>query len=192
MTAIAGIIHDGQVWIGADSCSLAGTSVRVRSDPKAFTRGPFVVGCAGSWRDAQMVRYSLDLPSSLPDGDLHEWCCTVLADRLRTCLRARPKDDISDGRGRTSLLIGAAGRLFHVDSALAVGERAEPYDAIGCGRDLVLGSLHTTARLGCFTPETRLEMALSAAERYSAGVRGPWCILSAPALCAAGKGDDND
>jgi hypothetical protein len=109
---------------------------------------------------------------------------TVFASRLRDVLD-EGKFAPGDKEPGSHLLIGAAGRLFHVDPSLMAAERLEPWNAIGCGRDLVLGSLHTTAQLGCFTPKTRLEMALSAAERYSAGVRGPWCILSAPAPCGA-------
>jgi hypothetical protein len=139
VTAVAGIACDGQVWIGADSASVSGTSLRKRLK-------------SAGW-------------AAVKDGREH---------------------------GGT-FLIGVRGQLFEVGSEYGVSQRAEPYSAIGCGADLTLGSLHTTAALGCFTPETRLEMALSAAERFSSGVRGPWCIrrtVNDSALAAAVQEDE--
>ncbi|GAA4716378.1 hypothetical protein [Phytohabitans rumicis] len=49
--------------------------------------------------------------------------------------------------------------------------------AVGCGSDLALGALFATARTR-MSPHRRVMVALQAAERFSAGVRGPFLCLS--------------
>ena len=50
MTAIAGLVHDGKVYIGGDSAGVAGMDLHLRSDPKVFTVGEFVIGYTTSFR----------------------------------------------------------------------------------------------------------------------------------------------
>ena len=54
----------------------------------------------------------------------------------------------------------------------------QTYHACGCGRDLVLGSLFTTDQFD-LKPRERINMALSAAAEFSAGVRAPFQVVSA-------------
>jgi len=57
MTAIAGVVQDGEVWIGGDSAGVAGLALTVRADAKVFRLGEMVIGCAWSCRGRQILRY---------------------------------------------------------------------------------------------------------------------------------------
>jgi hypothetical protein len=185
VTAVAGLICGGVVWIGADSAGVSGDSLQVRADTKAFRSGSYVFGFTSSFRMGQLIRYTLDVPVPDPEADLHGFMCTTFTDALRECLKAggwaeKDKDRETGG----NFLAGVNGRLFEVFPGYQIGEREDPFTATGCGEDFVPGSLHTTATLD-WPPEKRLVAALEAAERFSAGVQGPFRLVSTEAALGA-------
>jgi ATP-dependent protease HslVU (ClpYQ) peptidase subunit len=71
-------------------------------------------------------------------------------------------------------LVAYEGRIFQVYSDYQVAESSHNYEAVGCGSDIAMGSLHTTLNHSVMYPESRVRVALEAAEEFSAGVRGPF------------------
>ena len=67
------------------------------------------------------------------------------------------------------------GRIFEIESDYQVGERAEPFNAVGCGQDLALGALYAAEHLAS-RPRARIELSLAAAANFSAGVYPPFRI----------------
>jgi hypothetical protein len=61
-------------------------------------------------------------------------------------------------------------------SDFGVGELVHGYGSVGCGAAIACGSLATSEDFEV-TAEERIELALEAAERHSAGVRGPMTII---------------
>ena len=180
MTCIAGLIHDGAVYLGADSASCASWDITVRADAKVFANGPYILGFTTSWRMGQLLRYAFTPPPP-ESADLHAFMCTAFIDGLRQCLKDggwAEKDKDREAGGQ--FLVGIGRRLFIVSSDYQVGEPADPYAAVGCGASVALGALHATERRG-MKPEKRLGAALEAAERFSNGVRGPFVFVSEPA-----------
>jgi ATP-dependent protease HslVU (ClpYQ) peptidase subunit len=57
-----------------------------------------------------------------------------------------------------------------------IARPGDEFAAVGCGEDIALGAMYATRHL---PPAKRIEMALEAAERFSAGVRGPFITLDA-------------
>ena len=97
-------------------------------------------------------------------------------DALRTTLKERGWARMVNGQEEGGhFLVGVAGRLFHVEGDFHVGEAQDGFDAVGCGGEAACGALFATAHL---MPEARVRMALRAAERCSAGGRGPFAVLS--------------
>lgn len=177
MTAIVGLVHEGTVYIGGDSAGVSGYSMTVRADAKVFTVGPYLLGFTTSFRMGQLIRYALDPPT--PDGsDLDRFMSTTFVDAVRACLKAGgwAKKDNDREEGGT-FLVGVAGRLFTIEDDYQVGASADGYAAVGCGSEIALGALFATARTR-MAPERRIVVALQAAERFSAGVRGPFICLS--------------
>lgn len=172
MTCIVGIAQEGKVYIGGDSAGVAGYSLTVRADRKVFRNGEFVMGFTSSFRMGQLLMHKFSPPRRHGSDDVYKFMVTEFIDSVRKCLKdggyAEKHDEAE--RGGT-FLVGHAGRLFKVEGDYQVGEPVVEYDACGCGEDLALGALFATPNRA---PMDRLKTALEAAERFSAGVRGPF------------------
>jgi ATP-dependent protease HslVU (ClpYQ) peptidase subunit len=178
MTAIVGLVHRRTVYIGGDSAGASGWSLTVRADSKVFHNGGYLFGFTTSFRMGQLIRYALKPPK--PAGELERFMATKFIDALRDCLKdggwARKEAEREEGG---TFLVGIKGRLFTVHEDYQVAEAADGYAAVGCGDEIALGALFATAGTR-MPPERRVETALRAAERFSAGVRGPFVCLSQP------------
>jgi ATP-dependent protease HslVU (ClpYQ) peptidase subunit len=177
MTAIVGLADAGAVYIGGDSAGVSGLSLTVRADAKVFRKGRYLFGFTTSFRMGQLIRYSLKLPK--PAGDLDAFMATAFVDALRKCLKAggwATKDNEREEGG--TFLVGVQRQLFAVYDDYQVAKAADGFAAVGCGDQVALGALFATAGTG-LSPRRRVKSALAAAERFSAGVRGPFvCIKS--------------
>lgn len=174
MTAVAGLEHDGKVYIGADSAGVGGWALTVRSDSKIFRSGEFIMGFTSSFRMGQLLRYKLSVaeqPSKMP---VDEFMCTWFIDAVRTCLKDGGYASFKDGtESGGTFLVGYRGLLYYVGDDFQVGRSACGFNAVGCGNELALGSLYSTTG----KPKRRIRTALAAAEAFSAGVRGPFAVL---------------
>ena len=177
MTAIVGLVESGVVYIGGDSAGVSGMSLTVRADAKVFRKKRYVFGFTTSFRMGQLIRYSMTIPK--PVGDLDAFMATIFIDALRECLKSggwAAKDNEREEGG--TFLVGVNGRLFAVYDDYQVAKAADGFAAVGCGDQIALGALYATADAG-LSPRRRVMSALAAAERFSAGVRGPFvCIKS--------------
>ena len=188
MTAVAGLLHEKRVYIGADSAGVCTTtlSLMIRRDPKVFQVGPFLIGYTSSFRMGQVLRFG-EAGSTLAEllvlhdkenSDPYDLVVTKLIPWCRRCFKEagfaeKEKERESGG----AFLVGFRSRLFSIGTDYQVAESVYPFDAVGCGADLVLGSLFSTAKLGKKLPPTiRVKMALEAAAAFSAGVRPPFLI----------------
>jgi len=175
MTCIVGLKDaDGAVTMGADSASVAGYNIRLRSDPKLFQKDGLLVGFTSSFRMGQLLRFKLSVPLCEPAKDALEYMVSDFVEAVRACLKrggyAKVEDNIERGG---VFLVGRMGRLFEIEGDYQVGEVADAYSAIGCGQDFALGSLYVTEGQ---PPENRVRTALETAAYFSAGVRPPFLI----------------
>ena len=178
MTCIIGLEHEGEVYIGGDSAGVAGYGLTVRADEKVFQNGEFLMGFTTSFRMGQLLRYKLTPPERTPSVDANKFMVVQFIDAVRECLKlggyAKKQEDAESGG---TFLVGYQGGLFTVESDYQVGRSQLPFDAVGCGKDIALGSMFSTADAPGMTPEQRVIFALEAAERFSAGVRRPFVVL---------------
>lgn len=179
MTAIVGIAHDRSVYIGGDSGCSNGWHDSVRSDTKVFQNGPYLFGFTTSFRMGQLLHHALTPPE--PTGDLDRFMSTTFIDAIRECLKLGGWAEKTNEREKGGqFLVGVAGRLFDIDSDYQVGEEAAGHAAIGSGYLVALGSLYATGETR-MSPRRRVQTALEAAERYTAGVRAPFtCLVLRP------------
>lgn len=176
MTCIAGLVDGGTVWIGGDSAGVGGWDLTVRADQKVFRNGPMVFGFTSSFRMGQLLRHALKVPDRHPRVDLDEFMVTTFIDAVRECLKTggyAAKKDEQESAG--AFMVGYGGRLFSVDSDYQVGAPADGFAACGCGSQIANGAMFATPGM---PGRERVELALRAAERLSAGVRGPFHVLS--------------
>lgn len=173
MTCIVGLVDGNSIWMGGDSAGADGSwSLTVRADRKVFRNGPMIFGFTTSFRMGQLLRYALKVPHHEPDVDVDRYMATTFIDAVRDCLKAHGYATKKDGQeSGGTFLVGYRGRLFHIADDYQVGEALDGFDACGCGSDLAKGALFASAHLG---GHDRLDLALRAAERHSAGVRGPF------------------
>ena len=177
MTAIAGFVHDGHVWIGGDSAGVAGWDLTLRADQKVFRNGEFLIGFSGSFRSGQLLRYSFKPPTHKENQDIYEFMVVDFVDAMRACLKAgglAKRENEVETTDNGWALIGYRGRLFCMCPDYQIGEALDPFDAIGCGSLICRGAMYAEADETI--PEDRVLTALKAAEHMNAGVRGPFHI----------------
>ena len=167
--------------MGADSAGVAGYALQGRVDPKLYRVGPMLLGFTSSFRMGQLLGHRLKVPDHDPRWAIEKYMAIDFVDAVRQCLKdggfAKKLNEVEEGG---TFLVAYMGRIFAVEGDYQVGEQHQPYAAVGCGFDLALGSLHTTAQIeGTWGPQDRLRMALEAAETFSAGVRRPFIFESA-------------
>lgn len=171
MTCIVGLVEKGTVHIGGDSAGVGGLSLTVRADRKVFRNGDCVMGFTSSFRMGQLLHHAFTPPKRHPDVDVDKFMVTDFINAVRDCLKTggyAEKHNEAESGG--VFLVGFAGRLFRIDSDYQVGESVDGFDAVGCGEDVARGSLFSSRG----KPIDRLRLSLEAAERFSAGVRGPF------------------
>jgi len=176
MTAIAAVVHDGQVYMGADTL-ISGykRTLETTLEGKLWTAGEMILGWAGGQREAQMVRYGFSPPPLTEGQDIKAYLCTRFVDALRDAHQdaGTLKRDNGQHWANLTLMIGWRGRLFTISDWFCVSEYAE-FAGAGTGEITACAVLHATADLA---PRERLKRALEAAERFAEGVRGPFTYL---------------
>ncbi|MFE7462275.1 hypothetical protein ACWFMI_25225 [Nocardiopsis terrae] len=189
MTAIVGLTHQGRVHLGGDAAAVAGYTLEIRRDPKVFTLPQretgkpeqpdvWAFGYTTSFRMGQILQYGFTPPTLADDTDLDRFMRTTFVDALRTAFKTGGWARTDNGVEETGqFLVGVKGRLFTVDADYQVGEPADGYAAVGCGKALATGSLHTTSTMG-WGPEDRVRTALDAAAYHSAGVAPPFTLVA--------------
>jgi hypothetical protein len=185
MTCVIAIKESGAVYMGADSAGSNLYTIRTRIDPKIYKVGPFMFGFTTSFRMGQLLGHAFKAPDRDPRVPTDRFMTTTFIDAVRDCLKvggyATKTNEVEQGG---TFLVAYEGRVFEIDSDYQVGESALPYEAVGCGTDIAMGSLFTTQG-GAMTPAERIEVALRAAEAFSCGVRGPFIQMTADAANGA-------
>lgn len=177
MTCIVGLVDNGKVWMGGDSAGVAGLDITVRSDPKVFINGEFLIGFTTSFRMGQLLAHAFKPPRRHPDTDLYAYMVTDFVDALRTCFNRGGFNEVRNGADKGgSFLVGHQGQLFSIHSDYQVGIPTIGFDAAGCGEAFALGAMRSNE--GLVDPEVRVRQALETAEHFSGGVRSPFVIKS--------------
>lgn len=174
MTCIVGLVENKKVFIGGDSAGVAGNDLTVRTDVKVFHNGPFLFGFTSSFRMGQLLQYAFTPPKHDSDLTDMQYLVTTFVNALRECFKdggfATKNSDAEFGG---NFLVAYRGHLYEIHGDYQIEESADGYNACGCGERYATGSLFSTDGQ---EPEKRIKTALRAAERFSAGVRGPFVV----------------
>jgi ATP-dependent protease HslVU (ClpYQ) peptidase subunit len=176
MTCIAALRTKKNVIVGGDSAGIRKDSLSIvsRSDPKVFQAGPFVIGYSGSFRAGQLLRFGSggkQISKLRPTGEPFQF----MVEKFVPCVREILKDGGFQPYDKTGcdFIVAYKRSVFAVENDFQVCEMQDDYTAVGCGDHLAIGSLFSSQG----NPRNRVILALKAAERHSAGVRGPFTIL---------------
>ena len=180
MTCIAAVTDGKTVWMGGDSAGVGGWDLDVRTDSKVFRNGEFLFGFTTSFRMGQLLRYAFMPPTPHELQDVAAFMATDFVNAVRDCLKAggwaAKTNEREDGG---TFLVGFRGRLFAIHDDYQAAEHADNYAACGCGAAIAKGAMFAAKLCGVTDQRRIVEIGLSAAERHSAGVRGPFVVLSA-------------
>ena len=178
MTAIAGFTNGTTVWIGGDAAGSNGHDIECRSDPKVFKNGEMVMGFTTSFRMGQILQYQLTPPTPYEGENGMTYMVKRFIPAVKQALRHHGFETCSEGRDRGgTFLVGYRGVLYEIQSDYQVARCLEPYHACGSGHALIRGAFYALDGRK-MTPEARITVALEAAEKFSAGVRAPFTIIS--------------
>jgi ATP-dependent protease HslVU (ClpYQ) peptidase subunit len=179
VTCVVGLIQGADVYMGSDSLGTGECSANLLKNPKVFRKGGFMIGFTTSYRFGQIVQYAF-APPSLDDHiqlDTLEYMVRLFVPSLHEALREAGWERHEKDEGNITggnLLVGVRGRLFEIQNDFGVLEDSAPYAAIGCGRSVALGSLHTTQKVPGLAPFERIRAALEAAAAVDEHVEGPF------------------
>jgi len=179
MTCILGLIHEGKVYLGADSAGSTDEIVLSRKEPKAFKIGKFGFAYTTSFRMGDILHYSFTPPPfTVGQITVDKYMRTLFIDEVQATFESggfgsRGKD--ADGEAGGNFLVGFAGRLFSIQADYQVGEHRIEYFADGAGSHFAFGSLHSTAD---HKPKERVLMALQASAKFSPSVSAPFTIIT--------------
>jgi ATP-dependent protease HslVU (ClpYQ) peptidase subunit len=176
VTCIAAVGNGTEVHIGGDSAGVSNWDLTVRADLKVFRNGPMVFGFTSSFRMGQLLQYALEVPKHDKDVADHRYLATTFIDAVRSCLSINAFTTTKEGQEHGgTFIIGYRGNVYEVHSDFQVSQPTDNVAAVGCGAAYALGAMYATGNLH---PTLRIHTALKAAERHSAGVRGPFTMIT--------------
>lgn len=184
MTCIAAIVgDDGHVYMGGDSAGVSDDSafsLGIGAEAKIWKTDGILFGCCGSFRVSQVIRWQMNVPQYNPEREPLEFLTGAFVTSMRESLREHGalttwEEDATEGIDG-GVLLGFGGRVFEIYEDFGIGELIHNYGAVGCGAPIAMGSLAATESIK-IAPKKRITVALEAAERHSAGVRGPMAVI---------------
>ncbi len=180
MTVVAGLVHGGRVWLGADSAGVDEAGRLHRREKITVLPKGALLAYAGDSRLNRSIRVAPPdtFPSPLIGSSRDAWAQTVAHVAATLALDAKPPITDEDGQVNGGGLLAWQGSLWLLDQ-----DCAHPTGdcwAVGSGSDYALGALDTYA--GHFPdtpPDIRLRRALNIACARQSDCQPPLEILSA-------------
>lgn len=172
MTCVIGLVEGDTLYLGGDSAGVGGLSIRQRVDDKVFKNGPFLMGFTTSFRMGQLLRYKFKPPVQQCADDM-EYLVSDFVDTVRSVFSNNGFGDAKNDHGG-DFLVGYKNKLYQVHSDFQIARSRLPYEAVGCGAEIALGSMYAASQL---PPVERIKLALEAASVFSAGVCKPFKVL---------------
>lgn len=174
MTCIVGIAEHDQVYIGADSASVYGWTVRVTKLAKVFRLDKLIIGYTTSFRMGQILQHHLAVASQEDESD-SRYMVVTFAEAVRSCLKEYGFASVDNNQEQGgTFLVGYKGHLYCMVGDYQVNETADGIDACGCGQAYALGAMRA---LGNISPEDRIRQSLEIAAYFSGGVISPFYVL---------------
>ena len=184
MTCIIGFADrdSGVSWIGGDSLGSNGYTKSTEVPSKVFRNDIFknvLIGGTTSFRHLDLLKYSEGLFDEVDwykktEID-HKFMVTKFIPKTISLFRNGVIGETEINRGG-NFIVATPAKIFEIQNDYSVLEPELGICAVGCGRDVAMGSLLTT-RAFDISPQEKIIKALEAAEQYCCGVQRPFHIL---------------
>lgn len=182
MTCIVGLCREDQVWLAGDSGGFETDSgaVMLSRTAKVWKWEQLVFGGAGSYRAIQIIQHWLSDKGVVKqfdshDGTVESFMVICLLPTMKKLLEEHNFGETENEHASADVafIVGAKGQLFEFQSDYSMISVAQPFHAIGSGRDIAIGALNVLNKTKK-TPENILKEALASAEKFNAFVRRPF------------------
>lgn len=182
MSLAVGLVHDGQVWIGADAYIQQNSVSLAKQEPKVIrlteedTGRPVLIASVGDGILNQIVRFDITVKARREGVDIFAHMLEAVGRPLLNAINSHAenlhlkKSKWPSGR----FLIGYDGHLFSIDTHFYMVEPTSGCCAIGAGEEFAFGALSATKQ--GHSPYARVHLALEAGAEYSNVVCKPFCI----------------
>jgi len=182
MTCIVGLVKKNKVYIGGDSAGVnSWWDLVIRGDEKVFQKENMVFGFTTSFRMGQILRYSFKIPYHQHGIETIDYMCSIFIDELIKCFKEKGYSKNEDNQVPVGdFLVGYNGQLFEIHNDFQVGVNVNKMAACGCGYAYALGALEILENTvnQYVLPEEKIKRALQVSAKFSAGVHGPFKIIS--------------
>jgi hypothetical protein len=185
MTCLVGLVDNDRVWMGVDTCGVAGWHAIEREDMKMFTPQGIknsLISYTTSFRMGQILMYEeflFDELAVLKDEIDHKYMVTRFIPKVQAAFSRGGFGKLNGDEGAVggAFLVAYGNQLFTIEGDYQVAMNSVGYSAHGSGQPYALGSLATTAGLKMH-PKERILAALRAAALFSTGVNGPFHVAN--------------
>lgn len=184
MTCIIGFTdrQNGVSWIGGDSLGSDGYVKAAEMPAKVFRNEMFknvLIGGTTTFRHLDLLKYSEDLFDEVDrykNTEIdHKFMVKKFVPKVITLFKDGVIGEDEKNRGG-NFIVATPLRVFEVQPDYSVLEPELGICAVGCGREVAMGSLIATIGMD-IPPQDKIVMALKAAEQYCCGVQRPFRIL---------------
>lgn len=170
MTTIAGLVHDGKVYMGADGRSTNGWQYMDGAE-KITRRGEMLIGHAGTVRAAQIVQYIFDIPEHPDDVSAERYFVAHFIPALRQTFKDEAYASVENNQETQEswFLVGYRGALYSIETNYTARKERRAFYSIGSGSEYALGAFSATEGLA---PEERVTRAVLAGINFDAASGG--------------------
>lgn len=172
MSTIAGLVHEGRVYMAADSLGTKNDEVSLSlATRKMFKKGEFLIGIVGAHRFRQLMEYVFEPPKIENGIEIEHYMTSCFIRDLRTCLKDNGFAIIENNtESGGNFLVGIKGRLFDVSPDYSLNEPHDGHAAAGSGYIHVLDTLYVSDETD---PVQRLTEAIETAIHFDPYTGGP-------------------
>lgn len=172
MTTVAALIHNGTVYMAADSqTNIYDRPVYTAQKIIRRTSGgvPLLLGVAGDGAMGGLLTYDWTPPYAASDGGLRGWLHEVATSITALCIERNV--GLDNGRLHSSVLIGYRGELHHLTHGQAI-DPGMNCAAIGRGEEPAMATMLALRDHTNLDPDAILAAAIGYAARLTDGTGG--------------------
>lgn len=185
MTCIAGFVADGKTWIGGDSAASEGAYVNTLAEPKVFFNGDFLFGCAGSFRQLQVMRHVFE-PPRVPAGcpNVEAFMVKNFIPALQNCFKLQGLSGVESGsvehsNKQSGFVVAWRDHVWEAYYDYSLLRNDDGIAVMGSGGSDARAAVVALKEYG-MAPVKADEVvwaALEISSRYTSNVRSPFTIL---------------
>jgi ATP-dependent protease HslVU (ClpYQ) peptidase subunit len=139
MTTVVCVQHNRDTVMASDSAGTNSTRQWIQDKPKVIKVGDFVIGYAGSYREANIIEYEFE-PLDKEDGETDEKYLYRNVNAIKDLFENRKTND-KDHRCNSSLLIYYKDKVYEFDTDFQFMHWSSQIYAIGSGSGYALGAM---------------------------------------------------